>query len=313
MFRLWLLCLGLVVGSAAAQDAGALRARHAALVEELTKNPFGRPLHVESKEASGAQQGNIFAILDLPYRDAAPALQDEDRWCGILILPPNVKRCESDGALALYVARKPQDPLEDAYRVALRYEVAAASADYLRVTLSAPTGPFGTRDYRIRLEAAPLDARRTFIHLSYSYELGLAARIAMQGYFATSGRDKVGFTVVDRLPDGRPVYVDGARGLVERNAMRYYLAVEAYLRSLRTPAEKRLETRLRDWYAAVERYPQLDEDINREEYLRLKRQEAGREAALAGSNLAEGEASQGGTVHGSTEDSRGRERLRGDR
>lgn len=306
MLRLFLLCVVLGAGSVQAQNAGALRARHAALVEELTKNSFGRPLHVESTEASGGQQGEIFAILDLPYREAAPALQDDNRWCGILILPPNVKRCDSDGALALYVARKPQDPLEDAYRVELRYEVAAASAEYLRVSLSAATGPFGTRDYRIRLEAAPLDARRTFIHLSYSYGLGLAARIAMQGYFATSGRHKVGFTVVDRLPDGRPVYVDGARGLVERNAMRYYLAVEAYLQSLRRPPQERLETRLRDWYAAIERYPQLDEDVNREEYLRMKRQEAGRHAALAGSNTAEGDASQGGTTQG-------REPLRPDR
>ena len=312
MFRLWLLCLGLVFGSAGAQDAGALRARHAALLDELTKNPFGRPLHVESRDASGGQQGDIYAILDLPFKRVAPALQDDNRWCGILILPPNVKRCESDGALALYVARKPQDPLEDAYRVELRYEVAAATAEYLRVGLSAPTGPFGTKDYRIRLEAAPLDAQRTFIHLSYSYGLGLAARIAMQGYFATSGRDKVGFTVVDRLPDGRPVYVDGARGLVERNAMRYYLAVEAYLQSLGTPPAERLETRLRDWYAAVERYPQLDEDVNRDEYLRMKRREAGRDAGLAGSDQTEG-ASQGGTTHGSVEDSRGGERLRGDR
>lgn len=312
MLRVLLICVAFLAGPAGAQDAGALRARHAALVDELTKNPFGRPLHVESRDGSGGQQGDIYAILDMPFKGVAPALQDDNRWCGILILPPNVKRCESDGALALYVARKPQDPLEDAYRVELRYEIAAATAEYLRVGLSAPTGPFGTKDYRIRLEAAPLDGRRTFIHLSYSYGLGLAARIAMQGYFATSGRDKVGFTVVDRLPDGRPVYIDGARGLVERNAMRYYLAVEAYLQSLSTPPAERLETRLRDWYAAVERYPQLDEDVNREEYLRMKRREASRDAGLAGSDRGEG-ASQGGTAGGSVEDSRGRERLRGDR
>ena len=312
MLRLCLLCAVLGVGSVQAQDAGALRARHAALADELTRNPFGRPLHVESREESGGQQGDIYAILEMPFREVAPALQDDNGWCAILILPPNVKHCESHRALALYVARKPQNRLEDAYRVELRYELAAATAEYLRVALSAPTGPFGTKDYRIRLEAAPLDARRTFVHLSYSYGLGMAARIAMQGYFATSGRDKVGFTVVDRLPDGRPVYVDGARGLVERNAMRYYLAVEAYLQSLGTPPAERLETRLRDWYAAVERYPQLDEDVNREEYLRMKRREAGRDAGRAASDLTEG-ASQGGTTHGSVEDSRGRERLRGDR
>jgi hypothetical protein len=78
------------------------------------------------------------------------------------------------------------------------------------------------------------------------------------------------------------------------------------------PPPERLERRLRDWYAAVERYPQLDEDVNRDEYLRMKRREAGRDAGLAGSDQTEG-ASQGGTTHGSVEDSRGGERLRGDR
>ena len=93
----------------------------------------------------------------------------------------------------------------------------------------------------------------------------------MQGYFATSGRDKVGFSIVDRGPDGRPVYVDGARGAIERNAMRYYLAVEAYLHSLKAPPQERVETRLREWFAAAERYPQLREELRREEYLRMKR------------------------------------------
>lgn len=272
MLRLWPVLLVAAVLPAYAGDAGALRARYAELQPELAASEFGRPLLVQSRADGGTHAGDIYAAIDVPFRMVAAALRDAERWCDILVLPANVKRCDAgEGTIALYVARRPQDPPEEAYRVDLRYEVSADSADYRKVDLSAPSGPFGTRDYRIRVEAVQLDERRSFMHLTYSYSLGLAARIAMQGYFATSGRDKVGFTIVDRQDDGRPVYVGGPRGAVERNAMRYYLAVEAYLESLKAPPEERLVRRLSYWYAAAERYPQLREEIGRDEYLRLKR------------------------------------------
>lgn len=257
-----------------AQDASTLRARYAQLREALASNPYGRPLHVESSEASGKQAGEVYAVVDQPYGVLAPALQRVDEWCRILILPANVQRCrpsDAGDALSMFVARKPYDPLEDAYQVDLRFEVATAGRDYLRVALGSPSGPFGTANYRIGLEAAPLDAQRTFVHMSYSYTLGLMARIAVQGYLATSGRDKVGFSIVDRDAEGRPVHAGGTRGMLERNTMRYYLALEAYLDSLAAPPGERLERRLRAWYAGIERYPQLREELQLEEYLRLKR------------------------------------------
>jgi hypothetical protein len=84
--------------------------------------------------------------------------------------------------------------------------------DASRGELDAAEGPFGTTDYRIRLEAVPLDQSRTFLHLAYSYTLRSAARMGMSMYLGSSGRDKVGFSVVDRTRDGRPVYVGGVRG-----------------------------------------------------------------------------------------------------
>ncbi|HUG79469.1 MAG TPA: hypothetical protein VML57_18465 [Burkholderiales bacterium] len=278
MLRVYLLGAALcaAIPASPAQDAEALRARHEALREELADNQFGRPLHVESSGASGRQEGEIFAAIETPYGTVGPALERMEHWCDILLLPVNVKYCESSAGtadtLSIFVARKPYDALDEAYRVDFSYQAAAASTDYLHVALRSPSGPFGTRDYRISLQAAPLDARRTFLHMSYSYRPGIAARMAMRFYLATSGRDKVGFSVVDRLPDGRPVYVDGVRGVVERNTMRYYLAVEAYLGALNEPRGQRLEKRLRDWHAAIERHPQLRE-LERDEYLKLKRWE----------------------------------------
>jgi len=63
------------------------------------------------------------------------------------------------------------------------------------------------------------------------------------------------------------------RGVVERNAMRYYVAIEAYLGALTTPAPQQLEKRLSDWYAGIERYPLQLHEIERSEYLSMKRSE----------------------------------------
>jgi hypothetical protein len=79
------------------------------------------------------------------------------------------------------------------------------------------------------MQAVPLPDGRSFMRLHYSYAMGTAAKLATKGYLATSGSGKVGFT---REGDR---YVRGLRGAVERNAMRYYLAVESYLARWRRP------------------------------------------------------------------------------
>jgi len=264
LLRITLLAL-LFCGTAHAQDAAALRARHEALRAQLANNPFGRALHVESSASGGAHKGDVYAVIEHPFGVVAPALARPAHWCDILTLQVNIKRCIAAGgdALTAFITRKPRDPVDSAQRVDFRYQPAAASADYLRVALTAPAGPVGTRDYKIVLEAAPLDARRTFIRMSYAYTLGWTARLAMDAYLAGTGRDKRGFSV-----DG------GERGVIERSAMRHYLAIEAYLASLAAPAERRLEMRLRNWYSAISRYPQLQEPVGPDEYVEMKRRES---------------------------------------
>ena len=263
-----------------AQDAQMLRARHAALRAELADNPFGRPLHVESSETSGEQRGAIYAVIEQPFKRVVTGLRHAAQWCEVLILQANVKNCEASNraaeALAIFVARKPADSPGQAYRVAFGYEALAADADYLHVALDAPEGPLGTNDYRIRLEATPLDASRTFVHLAYSYTLRASARLGMNMYLATSGRDKVGFSIASRTPDGKPVHVGGVRGVVERNTMRYYLALEAYLSTLDAPAAERVDNRLRAFHAGLERYPKQLHELELAEYLEIKRRDVAR-------------------------------------
>jgi len=173
--------------------------------------------------------------------------------------------------------KKNDQPIEQTYEVAFDYRVAAQGADYLQVRLNAENGPLGTKDYRIVLEAVPLDAARTFLHLAYSYGYGFAARVAMKGYLATIGSGKVGFSVTGKDADGKPQYVGGVRGVVERNTMRYYLAIDAYLDSLAAPKGEQQDKRLRDWFAATERYARQLHELNEDEYLTMKKKEVARQ------------------------------------
>jgi len=279
---LLVLCVGLLgFGAARAQDAASLKARHAELGDRLAKNAFGRPLALESAQTSNDLKGDIFSVVDYPYATVEQAVKPAGNWCEILILHLNVKGCKAtttaDGAtLSVAAGRKFDQPIEDAYKLEFAYKLAKSSPDYLQVVLNADEGPFGTRNYRIQLQATPIDARRTFIHMSYAYGYGMAAKMATQAYLATVGSQKVGFTAAERGADGKPIYVGGVIGLLERNTMRYYLAIDSYLATHAMPAAERTEKALQTWYDATERYAAQLHEMEKAEYMSMKRNEVGR-------------------------------------
>lgn len=277
-----LLCL-LAGASLAGDGAAALRATHAELRGALASTPFQSPIHLISSESAHSVSGTIYAVIAQPFSTAAPALERPGGWCEIFLLHQNTKHCRAapgarNATLEVAVGSKHDQALAEAFRVDFAFSVPAKAAEYLQVTLSADKGPLSTRDYRVVMEAAPLDPARTFIRLSYSYAYGAAGRVAMQVYLGTAGRSKVGFTVVGTQSDGEPKYVDGMRGVVERNAMRYYLAIESYLGALSSPPLARFDKSLRDWFAATERYARQLHEMDEAEYLDMKRREFRRQS-----------------------------------
>lgn len=282
-----LLCWGGALALAqpvASDSAAALRERYAALQEPLRNNPFGRALHLDSVQNSGDLRGDIYAVVEHPFAALGTSLGKAETWCDILILHLNTKQCSvAPGAggttVMVNIGRKFDQPIEETYRVEFAFRRVAATPEYVNANLRADSGPMGTRDYRIALEAVPLEGGRSFMHLSYSYGYGFAARMALSAYLSTLGSGKVGFSVVDKLPDGKPVYVDNVRGVVERNTMRYYLAIDAYLGALGTAPAQQVEKRLRDWFAATERYALQLHEMSESEYLEMKRKEVARRPA----------------------------------
>src|SRR4029079_6106179 len=97
-------------------------------------------------------------------------------------------------------------------------------------------------------------------------------------YFATIGREKVGFTVIGRKAGGEPDYIRGPRGLMERNAMRYFLTLDAHLAGVDAPPSERAEKRMRRWFEEVERYPVQLHEAHLATYLENKRSDRRRDA-----------------------------------
>lgn len=236
---------------------------------------FGRPLVMSSSVSGDQVEATMEGLVDRPMRDVREALADAQHWCAVLVLHINNKACKVDVAgagatiLELKVARKYDQPVEGAYPMRFEYRVLQAGDDQLSVRLHAASGPVGTTDYEIRLEAVPVDAGRTAIRLMNAYRQGTFTGMAMGLYFGTVGRGKVGFTREPATAAGQPI--GGVRGLLERNLMRYFLAVEAAAATPSPLTEEQYLRRLKDWFRASQRYPSQLHEVELDTYLALKR------------------------------------------
>lgn len=260
------LLLAMALPTAQADEA-ALRARFALPHEAI---------QVESSDDGRRVLGEMYAVLPQPFDVAAAALKDPANWCEILLLHIDTKECRvSHTALQAGVVTHYDQPASTAFRVEFNYRLASETPDYIEARLDAADGPLDTTDFRIVFEGLRMPDGRMFAHMAYAYGYGPVSRFALGLYLATFGRGKVGFTVVGREADGGPRYVGGMRGVVERNTVRYYLAVEAWLAAAGGSREQRIERALRNWFAAVERYPRQLHEVSEERYLGQKRVEMG--------------------------------------
>ena len=258
-------------------QAAALLADYQLIRPELAQNPYGVPIYVRSRDQGVLLSAEVYGRLDYPLEQLKAALREPAGWCELLALTLNVKACvhasqDEHRWLTLYMGRKFYQAPDKAYQVRYLFQANASSSDFFEVSLSAADGPLGTSDYRTALQAISVPGG-TLVHIRSSYRSSIASRWATSAYLATLGKGKIGFSSVDVDSDGLPRYVEGVRGAIERNTMRYYLALQAVLETRDIPANDRFEASIRRWYDLTDRYhPQLYE-MNRAEYLKTKRRE----------------------------------------
>lgn len=241
----------------------------------LETSSFGLPLFLDSYERDERVHVDVYGIFPHPFNTVSSLLRVPANLCDIVALHPNVKACtwsdQSDaGVLNFYVGKKTYQPPEAARKVLFRNQIVSQQNGYQDIILSADVGPFGTKDHNMRFEAIPLDGGRTFVHVSYEYSDSTALRLAGKAYFATLGRSKVGFTVTGTDDKGQPLYIGGPRGAIERNAVRYYFAIQAFMNSVRYPETNMFSMRISQWYDLTTRFPKQLSDLARADYLASK-------------------------------------------
>jgi hypothetical protein len=244
---------------------------------------------IHSWESADLQGAEISALLDYPFPQVRDALSDVASWCEFIPLVFNIKACtyrqQPEGTwLTFFIGRKFHHSASQAIRLRYRFQVRHESPTSSHILLFAREGPHGTRDYLIELQARATGDGRTSLLFHSSFRSSWRSRVGTRAYLSGAGRDKIGFSIVG-YEQGEPVYVRGVEGIIERNTMRYYLALQAYLDTLPLPEAERFEARLHAWFAATEEYPRQLHEMDWHRYLEGKRME--RESQLQRQRLIE--------------------------
>jgi len=245
---------------------------------KLERTSFGVPLYLESSDQDGRVHVDVYGIFHHPFSSILNVLSVPANWCDILSLHPNVKACtyrDMSGMweLTSYFGRKVYQSPEDTYHFTFISRLVEQQQNYMDIILDADQGPLGTNNHEMRFEAISLDGGSTFVRVSYAYKYGLALRLAEKMYFATLGLGKVGFTVSGTDSNGNPIYIGGPRGALERNAVRYYFAIQSFLDTMHHDEGSRFNIRTNRWYDLTSRYQKQLFEMEKKDYLRFKTQE----------------------------------------
>jgi hypothetical protein len=273
------LCTPAIAASAASDAATeSLQAAYTRLSPSLRTNPFGRPMVMRSEEGQETIQGEVYAVVKFPLAELNAAMGDPAHWCDVMILHVNTKYCRvSDSVdspmLIVNIGKKTPQELVDTVRLEFKFKAQTTDPAHLKIALTALHGPVGTSNYQILLEAVSLKDGSSFLHLIYSYDFNVLSRVALAAYLSTLGSSKVGFTLDSTSTHAAPIYIQGLRALVERNTMRYFLAINAYLESAHGPKATRLDARLKNWFAATETYPRQLKEVEWKDYVAMKQAE----------------------------------------
>jgi hypothetical protein len=255
-----------------------LRGTYHKNISRLERNSFGFPLFLESSEHDRRVTVDVYGVYDYPFNSVVDVVKVPANWCEMLFLHPNIKACtyrelQDEWLLTFHVGRKVYQSPEETHQIIYHYRKVDQHPGYLDIILSADAGPLGTKDHLMRFEVLALDGGRTFTHVRYAYNGSFIFRLAEKIYFATLGRDKIGFTVTGKERDGNPIYIRGPRGALERNAVRYYFAIQSFMNTLHYPEESRFRMRINDWYDLTNRYRKQLYELDKEDYFTIKSQE----------------------------------------
>ena len=252
-----------------------IAANRDALIEWLETEKPEVEFYTDSVESHDGAETTIALLVDgFHIEESGEALAGPDAGCEIMFLHLNVKSCVSgetgDGQwMRMYMGRKYYQRPEKAEQIELVFNSGTTEDGVSWVTLTADEGPFNTSDYFVGLYA--IDAENgTYAQLHSSQKTGKAISGAMGLYFSTLGRNKIGFSVVGTDRKGNPEFSTGTQAMLERNVVRYLLALRTYIQTHTIEGIEGIHTRTAAWYEATEAYPEQLYEVDRDDYLQDK-------------------------------------------
>lgn len=270
--------------------AGETSARAAALRElfrPVLAQPGlgGLPIQARVSVSDGVVDCDILAVVARPAAAAKALLGSARGWCEFALLHHNVKACVEEpaaegGRMVIHVGTKHFQPVELSrpQRYVLRVE--GGGGEPLSVRLSPVSAQPEESSGPALVEAVDLDEGRTGVRVRYRETLGAGTRLLAAGYFATLGRDKIGFSTTGVDAEGRTVYVGGLAGAIERNIVRHFFALDTVLEAKAGGAADSPEQRLSRWFALAARHALQLHEMDWEEYRDIKLRELAQSEAL---------------------------------
>lgn len=251
---------------------------HTQIKPALENNAYGIPVYISSRDENDTMTGVIYGVINHPFATVKQSISSAANWCDIAPQHLNIKACTYQPVkqycqLTFYSGRKFYERADEVYQLAYRFDIAEHATDFIHTTLMADEGPAGTSHYRLNVKAIPLGKADSFVYFSYSYQYNFISSMGMATYLATLGRGKIGFSITGRDKNGNPVYVDGVRGVIERNSIRYYLAIQSFLDTLHLAPEDRFSARINKWFDLTERHSLQLHEMEKKEYLEYKQLE----------------------------------------
>ena len=235
----------------------------------------GTDLNVSSSELDDVLSAEVNSILPTPFEEVVAALTQASNWCEVMPLHFNIKACTHESQddaelLTIYSGRKIYESPDDSYQMTYQFEVIRRDDSQFSLRLHADDGPMSTSDYLIELNALAVP-EGTLLHIHSSYRPSWLSTMLTGTYLSTVGRNKVGFSQVEQ--DGESHPVQGIRGIIERNVMRYQLAINSFFSSQSQPENTRQEAMLLSWFKQNDSYPRQLHEMDKSEYLEIKHRE----------------------------------------
>lgn len=236
-------------------------------------------IHIQSDVTEERLSADIYAVKTYAFENLVKKLSRAENWCQFVTLHLNIKACvyqkQTDTYLSFYAGRKFYEPAENAYELKYLFKIKEKKESYFKLSLSAESGPFSTSDYLIEVELVKF-GDDTLIHFSLAYNSSFTSRMGARVYLATIGSDKKGFSQALNA-EGEKEYIKGVEGIIERNVMRYFLALNVYL-DIAPGAGNIISV----WFDETEKYYEQLHELDKADYIRDKKLEYQQQAVMQG-------------------------------